>query len=115
MMLKETMSRGQRTFLTIAIGHIVSLLGSSLTNFALALWVLQNTGSVTQFGVLLLFITLPGFFLAPFAGAWVDRSDRRKVLILSDAGSALSTIVIAVGFLLGYQSLWLVAIALAFS
>jgi MFS transporter, DHA3 family, macrolide efflux protein len=115
MMLKETKSRGQRTFLTIAIGQIVSLLGSSLTNFALALWVLQNTGSVTQFGVLLLFITLPGFFLAPFAGAWVDRSDRRKVLILSDAGSALSTIVIAVGFFLGYQSLWLVAIALAFS
>jgi MFS transporter, DHA3 family, macrolide efflux protein len=115
MMLKETISRGQRTFLTIAIGQIVSLLGSSLTNFALALWVLQNTGSVTQFGVLLLFISLPGFFLSPFAGAWVDRYDRRKVLILSDAGSALSTIVIAVGFLLGYQSLWLVAIALAFS
>lgn len=114
-MLKETKNRGQRTFLIIAIGQIVSLLGSSLTNFALALWVLQNTGSVTQFGVLLLFITLPGFFLAPFAGAWVDRSDRRKVLILSDAGSALSTIVIAGGFLMGYQSLWLVAIALAFS
>jgi MFS family permease len=99
----------------IAVGQIVSLLGSSLTNFALALWVLQNTGSVTQFGILLLFISLPAFFLSPFAGAWVDRSDRRKVLILSDAGSALSILVIAVNYLLGYRSLWVVAIALAFS
>jgi MFS family permease len=105
----------QRTFLKIAGGQIVSVLGSSLTNFALALWVLQNTGSVTQFGILLLFISLPSFFLSPFAGAWVDRSDRRKVLILSDAGSALSTLIIAANFFLNYRSLWAVAIALAFS
>lgn len=112
---EEKDKKGIRTFLIIAVGQIVSLLGSGLTNFALALWALQKTGSVTRFGVLLLFISLPGFLFSPFAGAWVDRSDRRKVLILSDAGSALGTAVIALSFILGYQSIWIVTFALAFS
>ena len=47
---------GIRSFLIIAIGQLISLLGSGLTNFAIAVWVLLHTGSVTQFGLLLLII-----------------------------------------------------------
>lgn len=108
-------NNGNRSFLIIAIGQFISLLGSGLTNFAIALWVLLHTGSVTQFGLLLLIVMLPGFFVTPLAGASADRWDRRWIMILSDTGAAVSTLTIAVMFLIGNPSIWLIAGALGIS
>ena len=108
-------NNGKRNFLIIAIGQFISLLGSGLTNFAIALWVLLHTGSVTQFGLLLLIVTLPGFFVTPLAGASADRWNRRWIMILSDTGAAISTLAIAVMFLIGSPSIWLIAGALGIS
>lgn len=106
---------GTKTFLLIAIGQFVSLLGTGLTNFAISVWVLLRTGSVTQFGLLLLIITLPGFFVTPIAGASADRWNRRWLMIFSDTGAALGTLAIAVMFLVTEPSIWLIAAALAVS
>lgn len=106
---------GIRTFIFIAIGQFVSLLGSGLTNFAISVWVLLRTGSVTQFGFLLLIVTLPGFFVTPIAGASADRWNRRWLMILSDTGAALSSVALAIMFLVGEPSVWLIAAALAVS
>ncbi|HEX2270112.1 MAG TPA: MFS transporter, partial [Pyrinomonadaceae bacterium] len=108
-------SGGLRTFLFIASGQFVSLLGTGLTNFAISVWVLLRTGSVTQFGLLLLIVTLPGFFVTPIAGASADRWDRRWLMILSDTGAALGTLAMAIMFLVGEPSVWLIAVALAIS
>jgi len=107
--------KGMRSFIVIAIGQLISLLGSGLTNFAIALWVLLHTGSVTQFGLLLLIVTVPGFFVTPLAGASADRWNRRWIMIFSDTGAAVSTLVIAVMFLIGNPSIWLIAGALGIS
>lgn len=106
---------GIRTFIIIAIGQFVSLLGTGLTNFAISVWVLLRTGSVTQFGLLLLIVTLPGFFVTPIAGASADRWNRRWLMILSDAGAAAGTLAMAVMFFLGEPSIWFIAAALAVS
>lgn len=75
---------GMRTFLALWTGQVVSLLGSSLTGFALGVWVYRRTGSVTQYSLILFFSSLPGLVLSPFAGVLVDRWNRRRTLILSD-------------------------------
>ena len=106
---------GMRSFLIIAIGQLISLLGSGLTNFAIALWVLLHTGSVTQFGMLLVIVTVPGFVATPLAGACADRWNRRWIMILSDTGAAVSTLTIAVMFLIGSPSIWVIAAALGIS
>jgi DHA3 family macrolide efflux protein-like MFS transporter len=59
-------------------------------------WVYLETGSVTPLALVVLFSTLPHLVIAPFAGALVDRWDRRKAMILSDSGAAACTAVIAV-------------------
>ncbi|MGB3511914.1 MAG: MFS transporter [Microcoleaceae cyanobacterium] len=74
-----------QTFIFIWLGQIVSLLGSSLSEFALAVWVYQTTGSITHYALLSLFIHLPSVFISPFAGAMVDRWSRRRVMIVSDS------------------------------
>jgi hypothetical protein len=48
-MAQYSAPRGLRVFLIVWLGQLVSLVGSSLTGFALGVWVYQHTGSVTQF------------------------------------------------------------------
>jgi len=107
-MLKLRPKTGVAAFFTIWAGQLVSLIGSGLTGFALAVWVYERTGSVTQFSIMALATTLPGIVLAPFTGALVDRWDRRKVMLLADTGSALCTVSIAA--LVGADSLSLAAV-----
>jgi hypothetical protein len=106
---------GWRTFLIVWFGQLVSLLGSALTGFALGVWVFQRTGSETQFALTFLFLVLPRVLLGPFAGALVDRWDRRIAMIVGDTGAALSTLAIALLLFAGQLQVWHVYIATAVS
>jgi MFS family permease len=83
------------SFLVIWGGQLVSLIGSGLTSFALGVWLYQNTGSSTLFSLFYLFVSLPFTLVSPVAGVFVDRWDRRRVMIFSDCGAALCTVAIA--------------------
>lgn len=98
-------------FGVILTGQVVSLFGSALSGFAVGVWVYQKTGSVTQFGLISLFVVLPGTLLSPLAGALVDRWDRRWTLILSDAVAALGTVVILAMVSLDRLAVWHVYVA----
>ena len=84
-----------RAFLTLWLGQLISGLGSSLTVFALGVWIYQTTGSTTQFAITTLTFVLPFALLAPVAGTLVDRWDRRLVMIGADSGQALVTLLLA--------------------
>ncbi len=85
----------RHAFLALLCGQTVSMFGSSLTGFALGVWVYQSTGSVTRFALIAFCTTLPGIALLPLAGLIADRFDRRWVMLLSDTGAALGTLAIA--------------------
>jgi MFS family permease len=87
-----TAPRTMRTFLVIWLGQIISIIGSGLTGFALAVWIFQETGEATPFALTILFSNLPRILLSPFAGALVDRWNRRRIMILADAGSGIVTL-----------------------
>lgn len=95
-----------RTFSVIWLGQLVSSLGSGLTGFALPVWVYERTGSAEAFGLLFFAATVPTVLLSPVAGALVDRWDRRRVLLVSDALSALMTLGIAALLYTGAFRLW---------
>jgi MFS family permease len=92
-----------RTFIVVWGGQLVSLVGTNLTGFALAIYVYQQTGSATQLAGILLASQLPQIVVTPFAGALVDRWDRRWAMILADFGAGVGTLVIAL--LLGFDRL----------
>lgn len=83
-----------RTFLLIWFGQAVSLLGSSLTEFALGVWVYESTGSISQFALIQVFNYLPRLIFSPFAGPLVDRWNRRWAMILSDSATAIMALTI---------------------
>jgi MFS family permease len=87
--------REMRPFSVLWIGQLVSGLGSGLTGFALPVWIYQQTGSAEAFGLLFFAATVPAVLMSPFAGALVDRWDRKWVLLASDGIAALMSLAIA--------------------
>lgn len=86
---------GLRIFLFIWSGQVVSMLGSGFTSFALGVWIYQRSGSATQFTLLVFVNALAAVLALPVAGALVDRWDRRRVLLLSNAAAAAGTLALA--------------------
>ena len=87
-------------------GQVFSLLGSSLVQFAIVWWITVQTGSGLVLGTASALNYVPQIFLGPFVGALVDRWNRRLVMILSDLGVAISTLVMVVLFWSGHIQIW---------
>src|ERR1700748_3017349 len=79
-----------RSFFIIWSGQICSRAGSALTAFALSVWVYQRLGSITKFALVSLCYALPVVLVTPFAGALVDRWNRRRAMLVGDSGAGLS-------------------------
>jgi MFS transporter, DHA3 family, macrolide efflux protein len=114
-MLKQLRSEGMSIFAIVWLGQLVSILGSSLSNFAMDVWVYQRNGSVTELSLLILFTTLPLVIVSPVAGVLVDSWNRRWVMILSDTGAALSTLTMALLLMSGQIQTWHICLATAVS
>lgn len=85
----------------------ISLFGSSIVQYAIVWYITLTTSS----GKMLMLSTLCGFLpqilISLFAGVWIDRYDRKKLVMLSDSVIAASTLALAVLFLAGYRNIWL--------
>src|SRR6266498_46702 len=82
-------------FFTIWTGQALSLFGSALVQFALIWWLTQKSGSATVLAIATLVGMLPQIIAGPFAGALVDRWNRRIVMIIADSSIALFTLLLA--------------------
>jgi MFS transporter, DHA3 family, macrolide efflux protein len=98
--------KGMRTFMTIWLGQVISILGSGLTGFALGVWLYDQTGRATPFALTVLFASLPRILLAPLAGSLADRWNRRLLMILSDTGAAAVTLTAVVLLSAGQLQIW---------
>ena len=99
-------------FFTIWTGQAFSLVGSSLVRFALIWWLTEQTGSATVLATASLVSMLPAIFVAPFAGALVDRWNRRWVMIIADGSIALLTAFLAYLYWLQVAEIWHVYVIL---
>ncbi|MGE5561567.1 MAG: MFS transporter [Chloroflexota bacterium] len=98
---------GFRTFLIVLVTQSVSVLGSALTFFVTNVWVAQvlygrpeqKAQLAMAVSVLGLAFALPTILLAPLAGAFADRHDRKRIMFAMDIGSGLLSVVLAVLFL----------------
>ena len=109
----RTRKAGLRDFLLMWTGQVISLIGSGLTSFAVGVWVYETTGNVTLFTLIAMSGALPAVLLSPIAGVLVDRFDRRTMLIASDSGAALSSVVLLVLFATDSLQLWHIYVLVA--
>jgi len=45
--------------------------------------------------------------VSPVAGVWADRYNRIKLIVIADGMIALSTLILAIVFMMGYEEIWL--------
>ncbi|WP_442950258.1 MFS transporter [Paenibacillus sp. FSL H7-0737] len=90
----------------------ISLFGSSLVQYAIIWYITLTTTS----GVMMTISTVCGFLpqmaISLFAGVWIDRYSRKKMIMLADGMIAIATLILAVMFLLGYHNIWLLYLIL---
>ncbi len=84
-----------RNFRLFFSGQSISLIGTWMTRIATSWLVYRLTGSALLLGVVGFVGQIPTFLLAPFAGVWVDRLDRRKVLVWTQVLAAVQSLMLA--------------------
>ncbi len=97
---------GFSSFAIIWIGQAISLLGTSMSNFALTVWAYQMTGSATALALVGFFYTAPLLLVSPIAGAIVDRSNRKIMMMLNDLAAGMATLGILILNLTGSLQIW---------
>ena len=102
--LNETWKKNVFIFLS---SQAISLFGSLLVQYAISWYIVLRTQSGVMMTISVICGFLPTLLLSPFAGVWADRYNRKMLIVLSDAGIAVSTLVLAIFFLLGYDAIWL--------
>jgi len=97
-----------RNFRLFFTGQSISLIGSWMTNVATAWLVYRLTGSALLLGTVGFCGQIPVFFLAPFAGVWIERLDRRTVLLCTQAIFMAQSLLLAALTLSGHITMPLV-------
>lgn len=95
-----------RGFTILWFGQIVSLLGSAMTWFAFTIWAWEKTGKASALATISFFAFLPTVLLTPVAGAFVDRWNRKLVMLLSDFAAALGTLIVLLIYTFGNLQIW---------
>lgn len=83
-----------KNFLILWSTQSVSQLGSSITAFALTLWLYETTGSSLSTAALTICSYAPYVLMSIFAGALTDRFDKKKTMLVCDLFAVLCTIVV---------------------
>ncbi|RPJ09175.1 MAG: amino acid adenylation domain-containing protein [Spirochaetaceae bacterium] len=104
--IKKEEAKNIRSFIAIALGQFVSMFGSSLSGFALGIYILQLKGSILDFSLVLLFNRLPQILIMPVVGWVVDKYDRRKLMLVSDLFVALRIAILLVLITNNSLELW---------
>jgi len=85
-----------RNFRLFFGGQTISLVGTWMTRVATGWLVYRLTGSALLLGTVSFAGQIPTFLLAPFAGVWVDRLDRRQVLVWTQSLSMVQSLTLGV-------------------
>jgi len=102
-------------FIIIWVGQFFSMTGSFMTSFALAIWAWEKTGSAQALAFVGVFTFAPLIIMTPLAGAWVDRWNRKLVMMISDFGAVLSSIVVFILLSTSNLEIWHIYATTAFA
>jgi DHA3 family macrolide efflux protein-like MFS transporter len=109
---KETTIKGDKlwskNFFLLWQGQLVSVFGDAVYALALGFWIMAKTGSTALMGTLMAVSTLPSVLISPFAGVIVDRVDRKKLLIITDAIRGLAVVLLAIAAYRDALQIWMV-------
>ncbi|MEG0276342.1 MAG: MFS transporter [Coprobacillus sp.] len=103
----------KRKTVSFLSAQTISLFGSSIVQYAIVWYITLSTSSGKMLTISTICGFLPQIMISLFAGVWIDRYDRKKLIMISDSIIALFTFILAIAFINGYKNIWLVFVVLA--
>jgi MFS transporter, DHA3 family, macrolide efflux protein len=94
----KKLDKWQKSFFTMYIGQAFSLLSSSAVQFSIIWWITVQTGSAIALTVASVVGLLPQAVIGPFAGVWIDRYNRKTIMIVADSAVAVSSLLLGLSF-----------------
>ena len=107
------MENWKKNIILFLSSQTISLFGSALVQYAIMWHITLTTESGLMMTLFIICGFIPTFILSPFAGVWADRYNRKILIILSDGLIAISTLILAIVFLMGYDAIWLLFVMAA--
>ena len=108
----ERSDQWKKSFFKIYFGQAFSLLSSSAVQFSIIWWITMETGSALSLTIASVVGLLPQAVIGLFAGVWIDRFDRKKIMIVADVAVAFSSLILGFLFFLGIESIIYVYVVL---
>jgi DHA3 family macrolide efflux protein-like MFS transporter len=112
-MTNQAMNNWRKNIILFLSSQTISLFGSMLVQYAIMWHITLTTKSGVMMTLFIICGFIPAFFLSPIAGVWADRYNRKILIIIADALIAIATLVLAILFLMGYESTWLLFVMAA--
>src|SRR5512132_2065493 len=94
-----------RSFRLMWTGQLVSTMGTALTSLAASIYVFRVTGSAASVALMLMASAAPSLVVGLLAGVFVDRLDRKRIMIVADVVRAV--LVFLIPFLVPLNIAWL--------
>lgn len=96
----------KRALRWVFTANVISMLGSGMNSAAVAWYILQATHSEMALGTFAVLQTLPAMLMLPFTGVFIDREDRRRLVMMLDAARALVILVVCFLAFAGKVRVW---------
>ncbi|MDD2979608.1 MAG: MFS transporter [Hespellia sp.] len=106
------MEKWKKSFYTIWCGQAFSQLSSSILQFAVVWYLTDKTGSGIVLTMAMLMGYLPQGILGPFVGVYIDRWNRKAIMIGSDLAIAAVSLILVFGGADGTVATWIVLLVL---
>ena len=106
MKTKDKKENSLKNFYILWSTQSLSQLGSSITAFALTLWLYEKTGSALSTAALTICTYAPYVLMSIFAGALTDRFNKKKTMLVCDTLAALCTLTVFLLYKTGSLAIW---------
>ena len=97
-------------FMLFFISQTISELGTSMTGFATVIWMYSNSGQVMSSSLLAICSTVPYLTVSLFGGAVVDKTNKKKIMLICDMIAAVGSVILLSCYVLGVLQLWVLCL-----
>ncbi len=97
---------GMFGFSIVWLGQIISVLASGMTAFAMTIYMYQQTKSAFAMSWVQVAYITPFLIMSPIAGVMVDRYNRKTMMMVSDIGGGIATLLLFILFFTNHMQFW---------
>ena len=103
---RQNIFKELKSFFLLLVGQSVSQLGTSITSFAILIWVYTENNAVTSVALLSVCTLVPYIIVGVFGGAATDKISKKKIMLVCDLVAAIGSFVILLCFLNNSLEIW---------